>query len=55
MDVDVVPFPNLLDEIEGFLEMVEGVEEYERRGVRCYFGQHVNADEPCETKGGGLV
>jgi hypothetical protein len=55
MDVDVVPFPDLLNEVEGFLEMVECVEEDEGRGVRGYFGQHVDADEPCETKSSRLV
>jgi len=35
MDADVVPFPDLLDEVEGFLEMVEGVEEDKGWGVGC--------------------
>jgi hypothetical protein len=36
MDVDVVPLSDLLNEIEGFLEMVECVEEDERWGIGCY-------------------
>ncbi len=33
VDVDVIPFPDLLDEVEGFLEMIESVEEDEGRGA----------------------
>jgi len=55
MDVNVVSFPDLLDEIESFLEMVECVEEDEGWRVGGYFGQHVDADEPCEAKSGRLV
>ena len=43
-DVDVIPFPDLLDEVECFLEMVECVEEDEGRGVRGCLGQHIDAD-----------
>jgi len=32
MNLDLLSFPDLLDEIEGFLEMVECVEEDEGRG-----------------------
>jgi hypothetical protein len=34
--------------------MVEGVEEDEGGGLGVNFGQHVDAGEACETKGGGL-
>lgn len=54
MDVDVIPFLDLLDEVEGFLEMVECVEEDEGRGVWSCLGQHVDADEPCEAKSSRL-
>lgn len=55
MDVDGVPLLDLFDEIEGFLEMVERIEEDERWWIGCYFGEHIDADEACETKGGRLV
>lgn len=33
VDIDVVPFLDLLDQVEGFLEMIECIEEDEWRGV----------------------
>ena len=37
MDVDVIPFLDLLDEVEGFLKMIKCVEEDEGWGVGRYF------------------
>jgi len=55
MDLGAVTLPDLLDEIESFLKMVECVEKNEGRGVGGDFGQDIDADEARETKGSRLV
>jgi hypothetical protein len=60
VDMDVVvgvPLANLLNQVQGFLEVMKSVEEDEIDHLRARdleLREHIKGDKPCETKRGGL-